>query len=355
MWGREALNIPIVIAISIIGMLNLRKIEKSDLLIIPIFSLLLLSLARDDGANIVGSISSLFILFFFIIDKKKMLLYSNCFKNIFVIFLFLSLINYVLVLFAVPLDYDLIEPLNPLKESLYRQYPFLVFLNDIEGVAFPRFCGVFDEPGVVGTFSGIMLFADRYNLKKISNVVLFVAGIFSFSFFFIALSFVSMLYFYNNKIRFFVIITIILTFFATKENPVIYGYVWERFEIENGHLKGDNRASKGLDSYFVRFIESDEFLWGKGELVYAESSSYKQFVIDYGLIYSTIILLLLLAISVQFNKNAKGAFLSMLLLLALMYQRPYIFDYAYMFLIVYLFINISNSFNFSIQIRRFAI
>jgi predicted RNA-binding protein with RPS1 domain len=84
--------------------------------------------------------------------------------------------------------YSLIDPLNPLKDFLYKQYPFLVMPNEVINVEFPRFYGVFDEPGVIGTFAGIMLFAERYNLKKISNIILFVSGVFSFSLFFILLS-----------------------------------------------------------------------------------------------------------------------------------------------------------------------
>jgi len=80
--------------------------------------------------------------------------------------------------------------------------------------------------------------------------------------------------------------------------------------------------------------------------VAADSSSYKQFLIYYGFIFTILISILLLVISAQINKNVKGTFLSMLLYLALMYQRPYLFDFAYMFLIVSSFIQVNVSLNY---------
>ncbi len=345
MWGQGRYQLLIVSIVSIISLFNLKKLEKSDLLIIPIFAMLILTLSIDSGNNLLGVFFSLTILLFFITDRRKMLIYTECFKIVLVSFLVLSLINYFLVLFTVPLNYNLIEPLNPLKTGMYRQYSFLVFPNLSETNTLPRFCSVFDEPGVIGTFSSIILFSERYNLRKVSNIILFMAGVFSFSLFFTIISFLAILYFYKNKVRLIVVAIVLITFFTTRSNPLVYASVWERFEIENGHLKGDNRSSDELDRYYNQFINSDQFLWGKGNLVFATSSSYKQFIIFYGLINSLIIMSILLCFAIQYNKNVKGVFLSILLLFFLIYQRPYIFDFAYMFLIVYSFIHINRSFD----------
>jgi hypothetical protein len=353
MWGYyEQVNVLIVYALSFIGIFNLRKAEKLDLLIIPIFALLLLSLASDAHANFMGYISSLLILFYFVIDRKVMLKYYKCFKTILVISLFLSLIVYALVVLSYPVGYSLIDPLNPLKYFLYKQYPFLVMPNEVINVEFPRFYGVFDEPGVIGTFAGIMLFAERYNLKKISNIILFVSGVFSFSLFFILLSAVAILYFYRTKLKIVAIAAVIALYLFTKDNEDVKGLVWERFEVEDGRLKGDNRASEELDYYFKLFLHSDYFLWGTHTDVAADSSSYKQFLIYYGFIFTILISILLLVISAQINKNVKGTFLSMLLYLALMYQRPYLFDFAYMFLIVSSFIQVNVSLNYSRYLKK---
>ena len=353
MWGYyEQVNVLIIYVLSFIGIFNLRKAEKLDLLIIPIFALLLLSLASDAQANFMGYISSLLILFYFVIDRKVMLKYYKCFKTILVISLFLSLIVYVLVILSYPVGYSLIDPLNPLKDFLYKQYPFLVMPNEIINVEFPRFYGVFDEPGVVGTFAGIMLFAERYNLKKISNIILFISGLFAFSLFFILMSAVAILYFYRTKWRLIAVAVVAILFFATKNNEDIKGLVWERFEMQDGRLKGDNRTSEELDNYFDLFVHSDYFLWGTHTDVAADSSSYKQFLIYYGFIFTMLISILLLVISAQINKNVKGTFLSMLLYLALMYQRPYLFDFAYMFLIVSSFIQVNVSLNYSRYLKK---
>lgn len=353
MWGYyEQVNVIIIYVLSFIGIFNLRKAEKLDLLIIPIFALLLLLLASDANANFMGYISSLLILFYFVIDRKVMLKYYKCFKTILVISLFISLIVYVLVILSHPVGYSLIDPLNPQKDFLYKQYPFLVMPNEVINVEFPRFYGVFDEPGVVGTFAGIMLFAERFNLKKVSNIILFISGIFAFSLFFILLSAVAILYFYRTRFKLVAIAAVIALYLFTKDNEDVKGLVWERFEMQDGRLKGDNRASEELDYYFNLFIHSDYFLWGTHTDVAADSSSYKQFLIYYGFIVTVLISILLLVISAQINKTVKGTFLSMLLYLALMYQRPYLFDFAYMFLIVSSFIQVNVSLNYSRYLKK---
>lgn len=353
MWGLyEMVNVPIIYIISFIGIFNLRKIEKLDLLVIPIFSLLLLLLANYSEANFMGYVSSLLILFYFVIDRKVMLRYYKWFKFFLVTSLFLSLIVYALVVLSFQIDYNLIDPLNPLKEFQYMQYPFLVAPNEIINVDFPRFYGIFDEPGVVGTFAGIMLFAEKYNLKKVSNVILLISGVFSFSLFFILMSFVAILYFYSNKFKLIAAGIVLILFFLTKNNLEVKALVWERFQMEDGRLRGDNRSSEELDSFYDFFIHSDYFLWGTHTEVAADSSSYKQFIIYYGFIISVIISVLLLVISAQINKNAKGIFLSMLLYLALMYQRPYIFDFAYMFLIVNSFIQLNKSLTSCCSVKK---
>lgn len=341
---RKLLKLFILPLLFVIGMLNRRKVEKLDLFIIPIFSLFLIYIELP----IQQSLSFLLtqsLLVFFIVDRNKLVEYFECFKLFFTISLFLSLITYFLVIFSVPLNYNLIDPLNPLKTVLYQQYTFLVFPDTLLDNLIPRFCGLFDEPGVVGTVAGIILFAERCNLKKLKNIILFVAGIFSFSLFFFILVFVSLLIFHKKKVVFIFLSLFTLFFVLTKEDPVLDKYIWERMEMEDGKLKGDDRSEKGLDEYFERFIHSDNFLWGTGKISYAASASYKQFVIRYGLIFSISVLIFFVVLTAQINKNIKGIFVSLLLFLFLMYQRPFIFDPAYLYLMICAFNIIKRSLN----------
>jgi len=336
----------------IIGYLNRRHLEKIDLLVFPVFSLSLLYLALPNELNSFGIIFTQMLLSFLIVDREKLIEFYKCFKIILVVLFCFSLVNYFLVILSVPLNYNIIEPLNSLKIGVYyQQYPFLVVpVNIVDNIIspseniLPRFCGVFDEPGVVGTFTGMMLFAERCNLKNKGNIILLIAGVFSFSLFFFIMLLISILLFTKRRIIFTVLLMVSLSYILTKDDPVVDNYVWSRFEIENGKLKGDDRSEEGLDDYFKSFVKSDNFLYGTWKDSYPGSASYKQFVIRFGFIFTITLLSLFIAIAAQISKNIKGVFISVFLFLLLMYQRPFIFDPAYFFLVISSFVLIGQFF-----------
>ena len=146
---------------------------------------------------------------------------------------------------------------------------------------------MFEEPGVVGSIAILLLFIDRFNLRSKQNIILFVAGLLSFSFFFYVSIIIFLVYFANNKNRLLFVLIFILFYFLSIKNEYINTLIWDRFAFENGWIKGDNRSTIMLDNKYQEFLNSDNLLWGRGgnyTYEYGEgSSSYKMLIMQDGL------------------------------------------------------------------------
>ncbi len=294
------------------------------------------------GLNIFGIITRIAPITFLFIREDKFLEYFNWFKKIFVLTTLLSLISYsIIVFFNIQLKHNYIAPLNTLKNFDYVQYPFLVSsgllgINQLN----VRFSGMFDEPGVIGSIVTILLFADNYNLKSKQNIILFIAGILSFSFYFIISSLVYFLYISNIKIRLIVIILFLFSYLTTKDNPIVTILVWDRFIYEDGQLKGDNRAHEDLQSTYEVFINSNDVLFGKGAN-YAKannlmgSSSYKSLILNYGAVFFISICLSFGLLAFFTIKKYKYVIGYLFLFGGMIYQRPgLIYDPTLFFLLI---------------------
>jgi hypothetical protein len=198
---------------------------------------------------------------------------------------------------------------------------------------------MFDEPGVIGIFVTVLLVIDNYNFKSKQNIILFIAGILSFSLYFILCSIVFFFLTGSLKKRLFVIPIFIIFFLFTKDNLLLDNLVWDRLTIEDGQWKGDNRSSAGLNASYSSFLHSDDLLWGKGQNYlrsYGETgnSSYKELVMTYGLVFLIFLCISFILFAYIHIRNRKYFFLFLLLFFGMIYQRPFIFDPAYFFIYI---------------------
>ena len=118
-----------------------------------VFTLLLASISQN--RNLIG--------FFFMIilaavpfgSKRFMVNVFDRYKTLYSIIIGISILVWLLLFFGIPVPGKIIAPLNAVKTYNYIAYPFLVIPNYLGAgldVYFQslRFCGPFDEPGVVG-------------------------------------------------------------------------------------------------------------------------------------------------------------------------------------------------------------
>lgn len=277
-------------------------------------------------------------------NKKKIYYY---FSYIFAIALLPSIIIYIFHMFNINFNGAYLEPLNPLKTEAgmyYKQYFGAVTLFSPYAFAtgkLYRLCGMFDEPGVVGTISALILTGNRYQIKKnYINTILLIGGILSFSLFFymITLGYYIIASVLEKKHKNIVIgmsLLIIIGTFSTGliKNDFVNNAIINRMSIKDGKLQGDNRTTEYFEARFSEFLESgiNTVMFGMGrgtshnDKLLEASASWKKFVFDRGLLGLAMLILFLVVNTFMFNKTKSGIIL-LLVMIASVYQRPGVLD-----------------------------
>lgn len=322
--------------------------SKSICLVLIFVCYLYFSLYQASEAparNLFGYIVALLSPTIFLIKKEYWQSIYEKYCLFFAISIIPSLVVYFLVVWGeVSLPFKVIEPLNHIKNYNYFQYPFCVIP---EGLLSLRFHGYYDEPGVVGSIVGIFLIINKWDLKDWKNWPILIAGIFSFSFFFYLLSILYFLLFSPSKKAKFAFFSIILIVsFALYENEDINQLIFARMEIEDGELAGDNRTTASFDAWYDDYIQSDKVLIGygsgKSHIVNFGGASYKDLIVDYGIIVNAVFYLTIMAFYYLRYGMSKETLICILCFLSMMYQRPFITSMFYLFLIIAPLYNITS-------------
>jgi hypothetical protein len=209
--------------------------------------------------------------------------------------------------------------------TIMENHFFFVKYPDVN---FDRFYSVFDEPGVLGTLSAFVLFANQYNVKKKRVAIILIGSLFTYSLAFYVLTFIGYLFFLFFKkkktgILSFVILVSVLGMVYVSNNKDIYqNPLLHRFQNLDQQL--DKRSSINLQNYFSDFIKSRDAFFGKGFSFISESNmfsgaSYIFFIIEYGIIGA--ICLLLIYLSFIRKGNRFSYFLLFFFFLSFL-QRP---------------------------------
>lgn len=287
--------------------------------------------------NFNGMVISFLPFFIFLIDSSKWPKIYDKFSFLYSLTLIPSLIIYFLVSWMdVSLPYSIIDPINELKEYQYYQYPFLVVTDDlVQGI---RFCGYYDEPGVVGTVSGVLLTINKLNFRDWKNYPLLISGIFSFSLYFYALIVVYVFLWGSKKMKIFVVLVVsILSFFILSSDNPFAELIYDRVFSDDEH--GDNRTSHEFVSFWNKYCNSDLFFVGYGRN-YANfvadpgGASYKHMIVDHGIIMSLIYVIAFLLHYISLKLSTRNLFLMFFIFISIIYQRPYIYSLFYLFLLI---------------------
>ncbi len=255
--------------------------------------LIYLVLAFMGGGTFVGTVVTSLMGIVFFTDPRFLKLVFDKFVYVFSITSLLSVIQYILVVvFDIGMPYRVINALNTLKSYDYMAYAFFVMPSKTFDIL-PRFFGMYDEPGVVGTIAGAILMTRQFNFKKWINIPIFIAGILSFSLFFYVIFAIYVILF--AKIRYKVITTVLvaLAVYLWQENEILERYVFSRLEIENGEWTGDDRTKAHFDYWYkTEFVNSKDFYFGLGRsantLYNQGGASYKDVIVNYGIIFFVI-------------------------------------------------------------------
>lgn len=273
--------------------------------------------------------SSAHLLLFFAILYKRM--NGNIFLKVFeyVIFIFillnfLSLFFYILIFFNINVPYELINLGG--RGFLYRNYFNLAIFNDYSVyLAGPfkvlRLCGMFEEPGMLGTYAGILLAFDFifFPKKKSRKIILVIYGLLSLSMaFLIFLTFIFLYLLHEKSAKTIIVILIfillIVLFLPIELKSVFQSVVAERFLIDKETLrfKGDNRYTvyyKAFQNYIRYDVNTFQFLFGNGKCTNVKEvrfASFARYIYEAGyigfLIMITFLAYFLIYKPIKYNK-----------------------------------------------------
>lgn len=336
-------NAFVTIILGTIFFLNLRKMDKSNKVLMALFGIILLAypFVGAQNLNVFVSIAPLvFLPFASDVFCRKLL---TSFTGIYCLVIAVSLVVWALSLFGGIHPYKVIPPLNELKDIYYNVYPLLVRPSD-GGF---RFSGPFDEPGVVGTMSGL-LFCCQKDLYSRNSLILLLSGICSLSLFFFviaALYFSYSLLFSQKGIKGVIIflISVVIGILALRSSPILSEKILSRlqFDSSSGMIAGDNRnASFALDivsnmSGTKEFWLGIEDKWEFRKKV-AYSSSFLNVIIMYGFLFAMLIIIFYISYGWVNRKNKMSFLVYVFIVAGTLYQRPEIFDPSYIFLFTFL-------------------
>lgn len=339
--------------------------EKKVLLCSLIFICAFFTVCMSGGADQSQAFSFAWLPYivvavYMLLPEKIQVQSYKVFVTVFALSLILPLLWYFISHIGIRIPYMMVEAQEEIKVvrgKYYKHYPLAIQISSIWDPHYQELhlCGVFDEAGRLGTLSGLVLTSERYKLKgNWRNIIIFIAGVFSFSLAFYA---IGIIYYciscfdkkkYKNIV---VILGIILLYFAFMsikfDNPSISRWQ-ERFEITSEGLSGNNRTNDDFDGLMKEFYNSDRYslLFGRGPDAIGtiqnksniDGSSYKSLIYNYGYIGYGLSIIWLFLCAFYFMRKRGADRVQILAVLAVylanMYQRPTVFYMGYMLIMM---------------------
>lgn len=334
-WHTHILAIAVFI---FFGVLYIKKEIKAPSLSLGLLFLLIYSyFILSTDASVIGMIVMAPVVLLFFLDKKALCGLIDSYSLLLALLLVPSILQFVLVnYFDISFPYYTISPYDTGGRDFdYRLYWFFV-QDDRTTLFIPRFYSYFDEPGVLGTLATIILYTRKYNLREKENLIIFIGGLLTLSFFFIIMSLVYLALFTEKKKYGFIgLIVVLLAYLYLQTNPLFEGFL-NRFTIEDGRIAGDHRVSEDFNYwYYHSFISSPDFWFGAGDGTAAirdeGGSSYAHIIVDYGVVFFVIYIATLILYAIRKIGPNKYFFIWLLPFVGCMYQRPFILHIEYVF------------------------
>ena len=355
LWGIiHSLHPKIIICglILIVFIFSLPKNISKQQFVLTIWSLTALSLSFViAGPEMFYSKQWMVIILFaiYLLSSEKVKRYSyDMFHTIFPLLLIVPILVYILLRLGINVPYSVIQSNEEIKIAggiQYRIYPFAAqwIGRWNQGYYLLRFCGVFREPGVVGTFSALLLCSERFRIKKDwRNIVLLISGCISFSlafYGFVGIYFLTRFFKLNRKwiIALIGLVVLYLVFINVSFPIDAIARFQERLRLFSSEVVADNRTNSQYDLIYNSLFEGRivSVLFGNGygsiESILAKNhvdgASYKNLIFNFGLVGFIGQIAWLFYFCVSFirekgNKYRYYCWVLVIIYLANMYQRP---------------------------------
>lgn len=296
-----------------------------------------------------------FIIYALIINESQEFIHDSFIwiRKIFSTLACLSFVAFILITFGLQPS-STFQPLGEGKQAMDLHYDNYYWISvvlsnqyfDVYGLRLHRLHMLFDEPGMVGTLSALLLASSlSANLKDKHNAVFLISGFLSFSFSFyvlISLYFLARLASFGKTSKYVALGAFIVFSFFLSVNIFegLQNSHTERFVLNKDLSELDNRTLGPIDDKFWSVCQSTYncmFGFGAGiaKDIDSNGSSFKYGVIDYGyfFLFSAV---LILTLSLLSRYGLRYEFIPIatplgLLYFANFYQRPVYFN-AFLFL-----------------------
>lgn len=301
-----------------------------------------------DGVNIgLGIPTLVFSIYICCIPKDQFLIALRIYTFLFFCMCLGGIIAYVSFVLGLPLPHRIVDYYSVVHLDFYIDYKFSYILmhGQAQGL---RLCGLFNEPGYLGTFAAFILILNKFKLN-FQNIVIFLAACLSFS-----MAFFSLIITYwgfrmlsaGKKAP----IIIAFAYFAFNiivpnihfDNPE-FEYLVNRFTVTDGNFEGDNRNNDaGEREYNAVMSNPSTMLFGKGAYYHnttdATIVSHKRWIVQYGVVGFLLFYGMFCLYGIKLSRKLNGRYCIssiqyLIIFLISTYQRPYLYDINYVFLL----------------------
>lgn len=299
--------------------------------------------ASGVGISFSGFLMLLLMIVMSFFNTEEMITLVKWFRKYMVIMSVVGIIISLDFLIGFGLPHELVEYYGMNSSAYYENYHFSYLFVQDDGI---RLCGLFNEPGYMGTVAALLLILERFNFKKIGNIFILIAGGFTLSLAFFVLLFAGLFIksFSSRRTRYSLIATVVIAIvgvaFFDKEH-IVSDYIKEQTTYDKqsntigGHSREDSsflKVKKEFDMYGPKLIG-----YGTGYCqqhgVYKTSSLRMSFV-EWGYLGTFLIYGLLLLGGYATARKDKNAILFLMCFALSILQRPNVFSIVY-FLILF--------------------
>lgn len=333
------------VPVGIVYLLFIKKIERRDMIlaVLPV-TYWLMQIVHTYGGYSGGGELTFFTSIIFVLLNREMK--GKIFRTLYWIIQLNNLISIILWVSFFLFDKagftrELFYAQNGLESAYY--YRFGIFAIYSYGGHSFRLCGIFNEPGALGTVCALLFICTFKQSKWWEKVLLLMAGAFTLSFAFALLVFGFVaVYICKKKPSNIIYIIIFLGIFLAIPNIDFHNDAINdlagRFAITEGGFSGDNRTSSAFDAEYEAFSNSMYYWLGKGDGAVLASgvASYKSsYIVPFGVFGMVLLLGEWLISSYRYSEKNRQCLLYMLFFFISLYQRPYaiiaIWGYVFLF------------------------
>lgn len=320
-----------------------RTVYRADLnLLLPLLFYYIMLVVHTYGGYQGSYIHELISIGCFLLMSRKMKI--KIFDYFYKIILFscvISIFVYIAYLVHLPIGFTRHPFFNDGVQTSYYQ-KWLIFAVMDSGYSLPRLCGIFNEPGGLGTVCGL-LFATTFKFSsKKEKLIIIVTIMISLSLAGVLLLLVYLIIYLAQRNWRYAVAAIALTVFMFMIPKINWGNsdinaFAQRFAITASGLAGDNRTRTPFDLEYKQLLRSSELFFGKGAAYTAESgtSSYKNYIMQFGLLGFGIYAFLWIGNAVAEAKRNKECLILLFIFIISIYQRPVPLTNAYGYLVIF--------------------